>query len=483
MNRKIVFSVTGRLLEAMSLILLLPAVVALIYKETCILAFVISAAISLGAGILCRLLTRGCNNALYAREGFLIVALAWFSASLIGCLPFLLSGEIKSFADAFFETVSGFTTTGASIATDVESFSHAILFWRSFTHWIGGMGVLVFMVAFVSNISDRAIHILRAEMPGPVVGKIVPRSKDTSKVLYIIYIAITLLQIIFLWCGEMNLFEATVHTFGTVGTGGFGIKPDSIASYSAYSQWVIIAFMLISGINFNLYYLITLKRFKSVLKSEELWTYIGIFVFSSALIATNIFRVAEGCKTVADTIRTAAFQVSSIVTTTGYATVDFNLWPDFSKAIIFILLFTGACAGSTAGGLKLSRVVIMFKMIRKEIHRMIHPRSVSCVKFEGKEVDEHVQKSVTTYFAVYMIGIMLVFIILSLEPFGLVTNFSAAVTCFNNVGPGFDMVGPAGSFAEYSDFSKIILSFTMLFGRLEIFPLLIALSPSTWRKK
>ena len=481
MNRKIVFAVTGRLLEAMSLILLLPAIVALIYRETCFLAFIITAGISLSAGILLRLLTRGYNKSLYAKEGFLIVALAWFSASVVGCLPFLISGEIKSFADAFFETVSGFTTTGASVVTNVESLSHGILFWRSFTHWIGGMGVLVFMVAFVSNISDRAIHILRAEMPGPVVGKIVPRSKDTSKVLYSMYIVLTLVQIILLWLGDMNLFESIIHTFGTAGTGGFGLKGDSISSYSAYSQWIITIFMLIFGVNFNLYYLLTIKRLKPVLKSTELWTYIGLFCVSTLIIVLNVSNMYP---TISETIRTSAFQVASIMTTTGFATTDFNLWPQLSKTLLLILMFIGACAGSTAGGLKVSRVVILFKMGLREIKRMIHPRSVGGVKFEGKDVDEHTKSSITTYFAVYMICFFVILFLLSFEsaPFDFETNFSAVAACFNNIGPGFEIVGPMGNYAAFSAFSKVTLSFAMLFGRLEIFPLLIALIPSTWKK-
>ena len=479
MNRKIVFSVTGKLLEVFSLIMLLPVLVSVIYKEHEAFAFLISAGISLILGLSLRMLTKNADKTLYAKEGFLIVSLAWICASVIGALPFYISKEIPSFVDALFETVSGFTTTGASILTDVESMSHGMLFWRSFTHWIGGMGVLVFILAFVNNISDRSIHIMRAEMPGPIVGKLVPRAKDTSKVLYIMYIVLTLAEIIFLWCGEMNLFESVVHSLGTAGTGGFGIKADSIGGYSAYSQWVIAAFMVIFGINFNLYYLAIIKRFKVAIKSEEIWTYFGIVTVFTTLIAINISRMFDS---VADSVRHAFFQVAALVSTTGYSTTDFNLWSDFSKALLLILLFTGACAGSTTGGLKLSRVIIMFKMISKEIKRLIHPRSVANVKFEGKDLDDSTQRSVTTYFAIYIICIILLFVILSFEPFGFETNFTAAVTCFNNVGPGFGMVGPAGSFAAYSDFSKLVLSLAMLMGRLEIFPLLIALIPSTWKK-
>ena len=480
MNQKIVFNITGKILQALSGIMILPMIVSLIYKESCILAFFIAALLSLAAGSLLCFFTRNHKNDVYAKEGFLIVSLAWISASLVGCLPFIISGEIPNFFDAFFETVSGFTTTGASIVSDVESMSHGILFWRSFTHWIGGMGVLVFMLAFISNLSDRAIHIMRAEMPGPVVGKIVPRVKDTSKVLYIMYIVLTLLEIIFLACGEMDLFESIVHSLGTAGTGGFGIKGDSIGSYSAYSQWVITAFMLIFGINFNLYYLLTIRRFKAVFRSTELWVFFGIFITATLII---FFDNASSFPSVADAFRHSAFQVSSIVTTTGYSTIDFNAWQGISRSVVFILLFTGACAGSTAGGLKLSRVIIMFKMAVREIKRMVHPRSVAMVKFEGKDVDVRTCHSITMYFSLYMIFIFATFFIISFEPFDFETNFTAAVTCFNNVGPGLGkIIGPAGSFAGYSDFSKFILSFAMLFGRLEIFPLLIAFIPSTWRK-
>ena len=485
MNRKIVFNVTGRLLQAMSLILLLPALISIIYRESSFISFLITAALSFILGFSLCLATRNYSKTLYAKEGFLIVSLAWISASLIGCLPFIISGEIPSFFDAFFETVSGFTTTGASIVPDIGKLSHGILFWRSFTHWIGGMGVLVFVVAFASNISDRAIHILRAEMPGPVVGKIVPRAKDTSKVLYIMYIAFTLVQIILLWCGDMNLFESIVHTLGTAGTGGFGMKPDSIAGFSAYSQWIITIFMLVFGVNFNLYYLMVIKRFKAVLKSTELWTYIGIFVSSTFLIFFNLLSTPSVKGTISDLFRASAFQVSSIITTTGYSTVDFGTWPEFSKAVILILMFMGACAGSTAGGLKISRVIIIFKMGLREIARLIHPRSVGAVKFEGKDVDEQTKSNITTYFSVYMFCLFIIFLLLSLTGanFDFETNFTAVVTCFNNIGPGFGAVGPSGSFALYSDVSKMLLSFAMLFGRLEIFPLLIALNPYTWKKR
>ena len=480
MNSKLVFSVTGRIFVAMSLILLLPAAVALIYRESCFFAFLICAAAAFAIGIILKCVTKNHSNVMYAKEGFLIVALAWLLMSLIGCLPFVISGEIPNFADALFETVSGFTTTGASILTDVESLSKGLLFWRSFTHWIGGMGVLVFILAFASGISDRSIHILRAEMPGPIVGKLMPRARDTSKILYIMYIVLTVLQIILLLAGGMPLFESMLHAFGTAGTGGFGIKADGVAGYSPYLQWVIGIFMMIFGVNFNLYYLVLIKRFKAAIKSTELRVYVCMVLASTALIAVNISRFYGGIE---QTVRTAFFQVSSIITTTGFATTDFNLWPSFSKAILLILMFTGACAGSTAGGLKISRVIILFRMITRELRRMLHPRSVTAVQFEGKQVDEATQRSVATYFAVYMACILAVFLLLSLEPFNFETNFSAAVSCFNNIGPAFGAAGPMASYAEYSSFSKIVLSLAMLLGRLEIFPIFIAFIPSSWTRK
>lgn len=480
MNKKLVFNVIGRLLQALSLMLLAPAVVSIIYKESSYLSFLITAFISLMLGLIIARVTKGFNKLMYAKEGFAIVALAWVTTSLIGSLPFVISGEIKNFVDAFFETVSGYTTTGASILTNVEELSHGMLFWRSFNHWIGGMGVLVFILAFISNISDRSIHILRAEMPGPIVGKLAPRSRDTSKVLYIIYIIMTLIQVILLACGDMNLFESIIHTFGTAGTGGFGLKGDSVASYSAYSQWVITIFMLLFGINFNIFYLFTLKRFNDGLKSTELLVYATVTVLSIIVISINVNSLYP---TVAETIRASAFQVASIITTTGFATTDFNLWPTMSKTVLLILMFTGACAGSTAGGLKMSRVILIFKRIYKEIIKMIHPRSISTVKFEGKEVDESTQNSVTTYLSIYFVSMLIIFLAISFEPFDIETNFTAVVACFNNVGPGLSAVGPMGNYADYSAFSKLVLSFAMLLGRLEIFPLIIALIPSTWRKK
>ncbi len=481
MNRKMVFYIFGRIGQVVSLLLLLPAVVAVVYGEMLQMwSFLGAAAVAAALGSLVAFICKGRDKVIYAKEGFAIVSLAWLAMSMVGALPFVLSREIPSYVDALFETVSGFTTTGASILTDVEAMSHSMLFWRSFTHWVGGMGVLVFVMAVVSSMTDRSIHIMRAEMPGPVVGKLVPRAKDTAKILYLIYIAMTFVQIILLYAGGMPMFDSIVHTFGTAGTGGFGIKADSVAGYSVYCQNVIATFMLLFGINFNLYYLMLIRRFKTTFRSTELWVYFGIVAVSVVLVSLNVYSQNRDA---ADALRLSYFQVSSIITTTGYSTADFNMWPSLSKGILLLLMCVGGCAGSTAGGLKVSRVVILFKLIVREIKRMLHPRSVAAVKFEGKTVDDQTLNSVATYFAVYILCIIGVFLAICIQPFDFETNFSAVLATFNNIGPGLGDVGPAGSFAAYSPFAKLVFSFSMLLGRLEIFPLIIALSPSTWRKR
>ncbi len=481
MNRKMVFYMIGQMIKLEAALLVLPLLVSLIYREhETALSFLITIGIALVLGFALTLIFRTKNRVIYAKEGFVIVALTWLALSAVGCLPFIISGEIPSFFDAFFETVSGFTTTGASVVIDVESMSHGILFWRSFTHWIGGMGVLVFIMAIIPTVTDRSIHILRAEMPGPIVGKLVPKTKDTAKILYFIYIIMTAVEIVLLLIGGMPLFESTVHAFGTAGTGGFGIKADSIAGYSPYLQWVITIFMLLFGVNFNLYYLALIRHFHSIFKSRELWCYIGIFAAACFAITIDIYPMYQNFS---ESLRLAAFQTSSILTTTGFATADFNLWPGFSKAILFLLMFIGGCAGSTAGGLKVSRVILLFKIVRKELLHMLHPRSVAVIKFEGKKVDNPTLNSVSTYFVLYIFGILGIFLILCLEPFDLETNLSATVSCFNNVGPGLSLVGPASNYSAYSPLSKLMLSFAMLLGRLEIFPLWFTLTPSTWSKK
>ena len=480
MNRRMILNTVGLMLKVEAVLLLLPAIAALIYAESCLWSILISAAISLAAGFALTLLSRPKTQVIYAREGFITVALAWVAVSAVGALPFYISREIPSYIDAFFETVSGFTTTGASILTNVEVMSRGLLFWRSFTHWVGGMGVLVFVMALVPSVTDRSIHIMRAEMPGPVVGKLMPRARDTASILYKIYVGMTLAQIVLMWIGGMPLYESIVHAFGTAGTGGFGVKADSIAGYSPYLQWVITVFMLLFGVNFNLYYLLLIRRFRAAAQSSECWYYLGIVGVSIALITANILPMYKNFQ---EALRLSAFQVASIVTTTGYATADFNLWPQFSKAILLLLMIVGACAGSTGGGLKVSRAVMLFKTVGREIRHLLHPRSVNSVRFEGKQVDGATLKGVSSYFALYIICILAICLVLSLEPFDLETNLSATLACFNNIGPGLAAVGPASNYAAYSPLSKLVLSLAMLLGRLEIYPLLLTLIPTTWIRK
>lgn len=480
MNRRKVFSTVGMMLQVEALLLLLPLLVAAIYREKCIVSIAISTAVAVIAGGVLQAVARPQSHAIFAREGFLITALSWLGMSAIGALPFYISGEIPSYVDAFFETVSGFTTTGASILTNVEIMSRGLQFWRSFSHWVGGMGILVFMMAIIPAANDSSLHIMRAEMPGPVVGKLTPRAKDTALTLYVIYIVLTVIEVILLLCGGMNLFESLVHSFGTAGTGGFGVRADSIGGYNAFIQWVITIFMFLFGVNFNLYFLLIARKFKAAAQSNEFFYYLGIVMVSIALITINIRTLYA---TMGETIRTAAFQVASIITTTGYATADFNLWPGFSKAILLILMLVGACAGSTGGGLKVSRAVMLCKMSAGEVRHMVHPRSVNIVKFEGKTVDRSTQRSVSSYFVLYALVLVFVFLVLSIEPYDLETNISAAISCFNNIGPAFNLAGPAANYAFYSPLSKIVLAFAMLFGRLEIMPMLIAMTPKTWTKK
>ena len=479
MNKRMVFFMLGNMIKLEALLLLLPAVCSLIYRENkSLLAFIITILIAFGVGLCLTLFNKTQNKNIYAREGFVIVALAWIALSGIGALPFVISGEIKSYTDAFFETASGFTTTGASILRDVEALSHGMLFWRSFTHWIGGMGVLVLMMALVPSDTGRTMHIIRAEMPGPIVGKLVPRVRSTAKILYLIYIVLTLTQWILLILGGMPVFDSLIHSFGTAGTGGFGIKGDSVTGYSAYSQWVIAIFMLLFGINFNLYYLILMRKIRSVFKSEELWVYLGIVFVSVSAITIDIYSKYN---TFGEALRNSTFQVASIISTTGFATADFNLWPTLSKTILFLLMFSGACAGSTAGGLKISRVILLFKQVRSNLRHMLHPRSVESVRLEGKTVDKETLTSVTTYFALYFLCFTAILIVISIaDPFNLETNISATAACFNNIGPGLAGVGPMSSYADYSVISKWVLSAGMLLGRLEILPLILLFAPGVW---
>ena len=482
MNRKLVFNYLGKISVASGAFMIVPAVCAAFYREyTSLLSFLAVGIFTVLLGLAVCRFVKPKSQLMYVKEGFAIVALAWIVMSFFGSLPFVISGNIPSISDAFFETVSGYTTTGATILSDIEALSKSMLLWRSFTHWIGGMGVIVFVMAILPNLSDKSVHIMRAEMPGPTFGKLVPRSKDTAKLLYLIYIVMTMIMAVFLLCGGMSFYETLVHSFATAGTGGFSCNADSILGYSPYLQWVITVFMILFGVNFNLYYYFIIKKSPGAFKSTELGVFIGIILVSSAAICINVSHMFGN---IGDAVRHSSFTVASIISTTGYATVDFELWPEFSKSVLFILMFIGGCAGSTGGGLKVSRIILLVKMIFAEIRRMLHPRAVTAVRFEGKTVEKSTLHSVSAYFALFFVSYLIIYMVLSfLQPtYGFTENFTAVATCFNNVGPGFGKIGPTSSFAEYSEASKWLLSFTMLLGRLEIYPLILTFLPQTWRK-
>ena len=419
-------------------------------------------------------------KAFFAKEGLVCVAASWTVLSAVGCLPFYISREIPSYIDAFFETVSGFTTTGASILTDVEALSRGLLYWRSFSHWLGGMGVLVFLLAFTGGEGKGfTMHLLRAESPGPSVGKLVPQMRKTAGILYLLYVGLTVLDMVFLLLGKMPLFDAICTAFGTAGTGGFGIKNDSIASYSPYLQNVTTVFMLLFGINFSCYYLLLLGHVRSVFKDEELRLYLGIVFGSALLIVLNLRGFYD---TLGETIRHAAFTVSTIITTTGFATTDFDLWPAFSKAIIMLLMIVGACAGSTGGGLKVARLMLLVKSLGRNIGQVLKPRKIQVIRNNGASVDEKVLDNANAYLAAYVVILFVSFLLISLDNFSVGTNFTAVLACFNNIGPGLEAVGPTCNYSGYGILSKLVLCFDMLAGRLEIFPMLVLFSGSTWRR-
>ncbi len=477
MNLRMIGFVLGRILLTEAGLLALPLVTALLYGESLLPWLVTMGLLVLWGGLLSR--RRPERTALYARDGFAAVALAWILMSAFGALPFVLSGDIPHYVDAFFETVSGFTTTGASILTDVEILSRSGLLWRSFTHWVGGMGVLVFVMAILPMSDGHTMHILRAEMPGPTAGKLVSRMSDTAKILYGIYFAMTAVMILLLLLGGMNLFDACVHAFGTAGTGGFSSRALSIGAYeSTYLDIVTGVGMLAFGVNFNLYFFLLAGRFRDVLKSEELWAYLGIVGFSTVTIAANILHIYGSVGT---SLRHAFFQVSSIITTTGYATVNFDQWPGYAKTVLVLLMFIGGCAGSTGGGLKVTRIVTMAKAAFADMRKMLHPNAVIRVRMEGRALPEKQVRGVQAYFSLYMLLFGISWLLLSLEGFDLLSTFTALASCINNIGPGLGVVGPMGSFAAFSPASKLLLSFDMLAGRLEIFPMLLLFAPSLWR--
>lgn len=477
MNSSIIRYILGHVLRMEAVLMLLPCIVALIYQEHEGVYYLLVAGLCLLFGQLMVLKKPG-DYVFYLKEGCVATALSWIILSLFGCLPFWFSGEIPSFVDALFETISGFTTTGASILSDVEALSYTSLFWRSFTHWIGGMGVLVFLLAVIPLSGGSNINLMRAESPGPSVGKLVPKVKHTARILYIIYLGMTLIEIILLLCGGMSLFDSLTISFGTAGTGGLGIKNDSMASYSPYLQWVVTIFMILFGVNFNAYYLMLCNKFKKGFGMEEVRCYLTIVGVSTLVIFFNILQKSKG---IFDALTHSAFQVASIITTTGYSTTDFNLWPQTSKTLLILLMFVGGCAGSTSGGIKVSRFIVLVKTLIKELNSYIHPKSVKKIKIEHKPVEHEVVRAINVYFITFMLVFAASILIVSFEGKDFVTNFTSVIACLNNIGPGFASVGPTQNFGFFSSFTKFVFMFDMLAGRLELFPLLILFHPALWK--
>lgn len=484
MNYRMMGKFISRILMVEAIFMIPALLISVFHEESeAVYGFLTAIVITVATSTLLYLLCRKAKKGFYARDGLVCVGASWIVMSLLGCLPFYFSREIPRFVDALFETVSGFTTTGASILPEVEPLSMGNLYWRSFTHWLGGMGVLVFVLAIGrgrEKSDGYTMHLLRAESPGPKVEKLVPRMKDSAKILYFIYVFLTILNVVFLLIGGMPLFDAFCTAFGTAGTGGFGVKNDSIAGYSPYLQNVCTVFMLLFGVNFSCYYMLAIRQVKNVFQDEELRFYLGTVLASVLLIAWNV-RGLYG--TFEETLRHAAFQVASIMTTTGFATTDFDLWPSFSRAILLGLMIVGACAGSTGGGFKCGRTLLLIKSLRRNVRQILHPQKVQVVRVNGQMVTEKVLDNTNAYLAAYVFIIVFSFIVISIDGFSPMTNFSAVLACFNNIGPGLEGVGPTCNFGDYGLLSKSLLIVDMLAGRLEIFPILILFSRSTWSGK
>lgn len=478
MNFKMIKYTLGWLLMFEACFFVIPIITALVYRETAAIAFLWSMLICAAASVLL-LIGKPKNRILYARDGFVIVALSWIFLSIFGSLPFMFSGVTRSYIDALFETVSGFTTTGSTIFTDVESLPYSINIWRCFMHWIGGMGVLVFIMAFIPLSGGQNMHIMKAESPGPSVSKLVPRVRTTALILYVVYFALTLLQFILLLCGGMSVFDSLCTSFGTAGTGGFGIKNDGFNSYSSYLQIVVTVFMLVFSINFNAYYLVFRGKFKDAF-STEVRTFLCIVVAAITIITVNVHGFFSS---VGEALKHSAFTVASIISTTGYTTADFDLWPTASHVIIIMLMFIGACAGSTGGGIKVSRFVILFKGMGNEIKHMLHPRRVQKVSVDSHPVESDVVRSVNSYMIFFLVIFSASVFLVSFEGHDMVTTFTAVSTAINNIGPGLSLVGPTRNFGFLSAPTKLVLIFDMLVGRLELFPMLLLFSPATWRNK
>ena len=477
MNYSMIIYILGHLLKFEAIFLLLPMLAGFAYNEIDASIYMVLAFIAFVAGTLLTL-KQPKNKQLFTKEGFVTVALGWIVLSMYGALPFVLTGDIPSYVDALFETISGFTTTGASILSDVEALSHTNLFWRSFTHWIGGMGVFVFILAILPMIGGSTMYLMKAESPGPSVDKFVPRVKDTAKILYTLYIGITLLQIVCLLLAGMPLFDTLTHTFGTVGTGGFGIKNSSIGGYTSLQQNIITFFMIASGVNYSAYFYIISKNFKDAFKMEEVRWYFGIILASVFIITLNTWHLYTGF---GETVKHSFFQVASIITTTGYSTTDFDLWPELSKTILVLLMVIGACAGSTGGGFKVSRILILMKTIKKELSLMLHPREIKKIRMDGQVVNDDIIRSANVFTIIYFFLLFASILLISIDNFDFTTNFTAVAATLNNIGPGLAKVGPTCNFGSYSIFSKFVLMFNMLAGRLELFPLILLIMPNTWK--
>lgn len=476
MNFPIIRYILGWVLIVEGLLMLIPLIVGFIYSESSGLWFLYVSLLSLVLGaIMSR--KKPTSRDFFLREGCVTTALSWIVMSVIGCLPFCLSGEIPSFADAMFEIISGFTTTGASVLSDVESLSHSMLFWRSFSHWIGGMGVLVFLLAVIQMAGGSGMNLMRAESPGPTVGKLRPKLRQTARILYLIYLSMTVMEIILLLAGGMSLFDSLTTSFGTAGTGGFGVKNDSMMSYSPYIQWVVAIFMALFGVNFSFYYLLLMHRWKQALKMEEVR---GYFVIILAAIAIIIINIGPSSAPFGELLRHSAFQVSSIITTTGFATADFNLWPETSRFTLVLLMFIGSCAGSTGGGIKVSRVIMMVKTALRELQSYVFPKSIKLIKMDGKPVEREVLHGTYVFFIAYMLIYVVSVFIVSFDGFDSVSNLTAVAATFNNIGPGLELAGPTGNFGAFSDLSKYVMMFDMLAGRLELFPMLLLFYPKCW---
>lgn len=478
MNYAMIAYVIGWILNCEGFLMLLPCLTAVIYQETAGFSFAAAMALCFLFGVPLTV-RKPKNMVFYTKEGFVSVSLSWIVLSVMGSLPFLFSGSITNPVDALFETVSGFTTTGASILSDVEALPRCILFWRSFTHWIGGMGVLVFILSLLPLTGGYHMNLMKAESPGPSVEKLVPKIQSTAKILYSIYVAMTILEVLLLLAGNMPLFDAQTTTFGTAGTGGFGIKNDSMASYSPYLQNVVTVFMILFGINFNFYFLLLMRKPKKAMKNEEVRCYLAIIAITISIITFNIRGLYPS---IMEAFQQAAFQVGSIITTTGFATTDFNTWPQVSRTILVMLMFVGACAGSTGGGIKVSRFVILLKTVNKELHLFLHPKGVRKISMDGKVVEHEVVRSINVFMTAYVLVFAFSILLVGFDNHDLITNFTAVAATLNNIGPGLELVGPSQNFGLFSDPAKCVLIFDMLAGRLELFPLLLLFVKDTWKR-